>query len=130
MSKTLMSLVSSLCVGPRLLFQYPLSFKFVLKSGKLPDQNELMRLKDWCKTRATTDKELQAQTAECLVVGEIATDRLLVVLNKVDLLPEQTRDKAISRAQKMLLKTFAHTKFQKPSMVSISAKPGLRSSAC
>ena len=66
----------------------------------------------------------QAQTAECLVVGEVATDRLLVVLNKVDLLPVQTRDKAISKAQRMLLKTFAHTKFRKPPVVSISAKPG------
>ena len=58
------------------------------------------------------------------MVGEIATDKLLVVLNKVDLLPEQIREKAISKAQKMLLKTFAYTKFRKPNMVSISAKPG------
>lgn len=54
----------------------------------------------------------------------MATDKLLVVLNKVDLLPELNRDKVIAKAQKMLLKTFAHTKFRKPSMVFIAAKPG------
>lgn len=67
---------------------------------------------------------MQAQTAECLVVGEIATDKLLVVLNKVDLLPQHNRDKVIAKAQKMLLQTFAHTKFRRPPMVAVSAKPG------
>ena len=32
-----------------------------------------------------TDCLLQAQTAECLVVGEIAVGRMAVVLNKCDL---------------------------------------------
>lgn len=30
-------------------------------------------------------KGLQAQTAECLVVGEVAADRMVVALNKVRL---------------------------------------------
>ena len=70
---------------------------------------------------------MQAQTAECLVVGEIATDQLLVVLNKVDLLPAENREKLFARAQKKLLQTFAHTKFKKPSMVAVSARPGAQS---
>lgn len=67
---------------------------------------------------------MQAQTAECLVVGEIATDRMLVVLNKVDLLPAENRGRLVARAQKMLLQTFAQTKFKKPLMVAVAAKPG------
>ena len=41
---------------------------------------------------------LQAQAAECLIVGEIATSRLVVALNKVDLLPEEVRS-ALPQAQ-------------------------------
>lgn len=36
-------------------------------------------------------KGVQTQTAECLVIGEIICERLLVVLNKVDLIPEAKR---------------------------------------
>lgn len=42
-------------------------------------------------------KGLQAQTAECLVVGEVAASRMVVVLNKVDLLPEEDRAKVRRR---------------------------------
>lgn len=44
-------------------------------------------------------KGLQAQTAECLVVGEVATSRMAVVLNKVDMLPEEDRAKVRRRAR-------------------------------
>ena len=73
---------------------------------------------------ATTAFFVKAQTAECLVVGEIATERLVVVLNKVDMLPAVQRDKLVIKAQKMLRKTFVHTKFRDPPMVAVSAKPG------
>jgi selenocysteine-specific translation elongation factor len=36
-------------------------------------------------------KGIQTQTAECLVVGEILTQQLIVVLNKTDMLPADTR---------------------------------------
>lgn len=36
-------------------------------------------------------KGMQTQTAECLVIGEIVCEKLLVVLNKVDLIPESKR---------------------------------------
>ena len=58
------------------------------------------------------------------MVGEIATERLVVVLNKVDMLPAEQRDKLVIKAQKMLRKTFVHTKFRDPHMVAVSAKPG------
>lgn len=37
-------------------------------------------------------KGVQAQTLECLVIAEILSSHLLIVLNKVDLLPPATRD--------------------------------------
>ena len=34
------------------------------------------------------NKGIQTQTAECLLIGELCTDSLIVVLNKTDMLPE------------------------------------------
>lgn len=67
---------------------------------------------------------VQAQTAECLVVGEIATRHLCVVLNKVDLLPADVRPKLIAKAKKRLAQTLAATTFAGCPMVAVSAKPG------
>lgn len=69
---------------------------------------------------------IQAQTAECLVLGELATDTLLVALNKVDLLPAVSRDKLDAKARKRLAQTFAMTKFAGCTMVTVAAKPGAR----
>eukprot|EP00854_Cymbomonas_tetramitiformis_P014493 gene14493-17133_t len=56
-------------------------------------------------------KGIQTQTAECLVVGEILSEHLLVVLNKTDLLPEATREDKIEKMKKRLQLTFKGTKF-------------------
>ncbi|KAG2429383.1 hypothetical protein HXX76_011148 [Chlamydomonas incerta] len=70
-------------------------------------------------------KGLQTQTAECLVVGEVATSRMVVALNKVDQLqPEEERPKLVRRAMKRLGQTFAMTKFTGVTMIPVSAKPG------
>ena len=37
------------------------------------------------------NKGIQTQTAECLVIGEIICNKMLVVLNKVDMVPENKR---------------------------------------
>ena len=42
-------------------------------------------------------KGIQTQTAECLVIGEIACEKMLVVLNKTDLLPAEKREAAIEK---------------------------------
>ena len=44
-------------------------------------------------------KGIQTQTAECLVIGDITNDHMVVVLNKVDLIPgtEAQRDSAIKK---------------------------------
>lgn len=42
-------------------------------------------------------KGLQTQTAECLVIGEILCEKMVVVLNKVDLLKEEMKDVLIEK---------------------------------
>ncbi|KAK9843360.1 hypothetical protein WJX74_010898 [Apatococcus lobatus] len=69
-------------------------------------------------------KGIQAQTAECLVVGEIAIQHMVVVLNKVDLLPAESRGKLVSKARKRLAQTFAATKFAGCPMLAVSSLPG------
>jgi len=69
-------------------------------------------------------KGLQAQTAECLVVGEMAAQHLVVALNKTDLLPAADRPKAIKKAQRRLAGVFASTRFAGAPMVPVCARPG------
>ena len=45
-------------------------------------------------------KGMQTQTAECLVIGEILCEKMVVVLNKVDLLKEEKRDVLIEKVNK------------------------------
>ena len=42
-------------------------------------------------------KGMQTQTAECLVIGEILCDKMIVVLNKVDLVPQDKRTAHIEK---------------------------------
>ena len=44
-------------------------------------------------------KGVQTQTAECLVIGEITCGKMIVVLNKVDLLPEAEKANKIERVR-------------------------------
>jgi selenocysteine-specific elongation factor len=42
-------------------------------------------------------KGVQTQTAECLVIGEITCDKMIIVLNKIDLIPADKRAATIDR---------------------------------
>lgn len=42
-------------------------------------------------------KGVQTQTAECLVIGEITCSKMIVVLNKVDLIPHEKRSSVIEK---------------------------------
>lgn len=55
-------------------------------------------------------KGMQTQSAECLVIGQIACQKLVVVLNKTDLLPEGKRQAAIDKMTKKMQKTLENTK--------------------
>lgn len=43
------------------------------------------------------NKGIQTQTAECLVIGEITCDKMIVVLNKIDLIPEPKRVQQVEK---------------------------------
>ena len=45
-------------------------------------------------------KGIQTQTAECLIIGEITCDKMLVVLNKIDLVEENQRQTMIDKVSK------------------------------
>lgn len=55
-------------------------------------------------------KGVQTQTAECLLIGELTCPRMVVVLNKIDLLPPNKRQSAIEKMTKRLHKTLESTR--------------------
>ncbi len=69
-------------------------------------------------------KGVQTQTAECLVIGEITCSKMIVVINKIDLLPEATRSSQVEKMKKRLAKTLEQTKFRGAPIVAVAAKPG------
>eukprot|EP00794_Sanderia_malayensis_P014234 gene14234-15719_t len=69
-------------------------------------------------------KGMQTQTAECLVIGEILCDKMIVVLNKVDLLDEKKKDLAIEKMKKRMLKTLENTRFANSMIVAVAANTG------
>jgi selenocysteine-specific elongation factor len=66
-------------------------------------------------------KGIQAQTAECLVIGEVLTDDMVIVLNKIDLIPPAERKETVEKMEKNLRKALASTKFADSPMVAIAA---------
>ncbi|XP_034231795.1 selenocysteine-specific elongation factor [Thrips palmi] len=68
-------------------------------------------------------KGMQTQTAECLVIGEIMCKNMIVVLNKIDLLPIEKRNSSIEKMKKRMTLTLANTVFQNAPIVAVSAMP-------
>ncbi|KJE92525.1 selenocysteine-specific elongation factor [Capsaspora owczarzaki ATCC 30864] len=69
------------------------------------------------------NKGIQTQTAECLVIGEIMCDILVVALNKIDQIPEDQRAQTIEKVTRGLAKTFATTKFGQVAVIPVAARP-------
>ncbi|XP_073087220.1 selenocysteine-specific elongation factor isoform X4 [Manis javanica] len=69
-------------------------------------------------------KGMQTQSAECLVIGQIACQKLVVVLNKIDLLAEGKRQATIDKMTKKMQKTLENTKFRGAPIIPVAAKPG------
>jgi selenocysteine-specific elongation factor len=69
-------------------------------------------------------KGIQTQTAECVVIGEILADKFLVVLNKTDLLPEETRPRVLEKTIASLRKALGKTKLGAAPMIGVAARPG------
>lgn len=66
-------------------------------------------------------KGIQTQTAECLIIGEICCSKMLIVLNKLDLVEADKKDSTIEKMSKRLLKTLENTKFANSPIVSVAA---------
>lgn len=69
-------------------------------------------------------KGVQTQTAECLLIGELTCRRMIVILNKIDLLPENKRQSAVEKMTKRLHKTLENTRFKDCPVIAVAAKPG------
>uniref|UniRef100_A0A668AF06 Selenocysteine-specific elongation factor n=1 Tax=Myripristis murdjan TaxID=586833 RepID=A0A668AF06_9TELE len=69
-------------------------------------------------------KGVQTQTAECLLIGELTCPRMVVVLNKIDLLPPNKRQSSIEKMTKRLHKTLENTRFKDCPVIAVAAKPG------
>lgn len=70
------------------------------------------------------NKGIQTQTAECIVIGEITTDSMIIVLNKVDLIPIEERQEKIDKMSRRIKKIFSLTKFHDPVIIVTSAMIG------
>lgn len=67
------------------------------------------------------NKGIQTQTVECLTIGEICKKRLIVALNKIDLVEPQKREKFIEKFSKKL-RTILGSEFgQDISIIPVSA---------
>ena len=69
-------------------------------------------------------KGIQTQTAECLVIGEVTCQKMIVALNKIDLLKPDKKQATIEKMKKRLLLTLEKTCFKSSSITPVSAQPG------
>lgn len=65
---------------------------------------------DICMLVIDITKGIQTQTAECLVIAEILAPQLMIVINKVDLIPPQQRKKKVDIIINRLRKTLSKTR--------------------
>ena len=70
------------------------------------------------------NKGIQTQTAECLVIGEITTSELIIVLNKVDVIPEADREATVAKTIKRIRSQLSSSKFAAATIVTCAAAVG------
>lgn len=70
------------------------------------------------------NKGIQTQTAECLVIAEMTTKNLVIVLNKIDLMPENEREGKLAAVEGKIRGALRKTRFWDAPMVGISACVG------
>ncbi|KPU76036.1 uncharacterized protein Dana_GF12096, isoform C [Drosophila ananassae] len=107
---------------------YPLQFTFV----DCPGHASLIRtiiggaqIIDLMLLVVDAQKGIQTQTAECLIIGELLQKKLIVVINKIDVLPADQRESKLEKLRSRLSKTLGSTSFgsQVP-MYGVSALEG------
>ncbi|XP_055858987.1 selenocysteine-specific elongation factor [Episyrphus balteatus] len=70
-------------------------------------------------------KGIQTQTAECIVIGEILQKKLIVVINKIDMIEESKRQDYLDKMKMKLKKILSRTIFQDVPIFCISALNGI-----
>jgi len=86
------------------------------------------RIMDLCLLIIDAQKGFQVQTAECLVIAEIVTSRLVVIVNKIDLIEDDQVDSFKSKMEKRIRNTIQKTSFPEGFpivFVSASNKKGI-----
>lgn len=68
--------------------------------------------------------DIYVQTAECIVIGEITSDKMMIVMNKIDLIPEAERETALKRIITAFRKQLAKSKFAAAPIICLSAAVG------
>lgn len=66
-------------------------------------------------------KGFEAQTGECLILGEISKKPMIVVLNKIDMIEENKRTATIDKMTRKVAKTLESTIFKGAKIIPISA---------
>ena len=61
-------------------------------------------------------KGIQTQTAECLIIGEILCNKMIVVLNKIDLIEEKKRPATIEKVSFYIVYLFVELRSMFPSL--------------
>ncbi|PSC71534.1 Selenocysteine-specific elongation factor [Micractinium conductrix] len=74
-------------------------------------------------------KGIQPQTAECIVIGEVAAGDMVVALNKIDQFPAEKRERFCRKAQKLVGATLGATRFAACPVVPVAARPGVAGDA-
>lgn len=70
------------------------------------------------------NKGIQTQTAECIIIGEMTTEKLIIVVNKIDLLPAEGREAHLEKVTRRLRRAFSTTKFHDAPIVTTAAAVG------
>lgn len=67
------------------------------------------------------NKGIQTQTAECLVIGELTCKKMIVVLNKIDMIEEGKRKGVVEKMMKKIKNVLGSTIFKNSPIIAISA---------
>ncbi|OMJ16622.1 Selenocysteine-specific elongation factor, partial [Smittium culicis] len=67
------------------------------------------------------NKGIQTQTAECIVLAEILKLPLIIALNKIDLIPENSKQTRLTKVTNLIKKSLSNTIFKSSPIVNISA---------
>jgi selenocysteine-specific elongation factor len=68
-------------------------------------------------------KGIQTQTAEGIIIAEVATQNLVILLNKLDLVEESERESRVSLLKTRISKLLANSSFSNIKFVAYAAKP-------